>query len=488
MNPFENYALLKYSNKITRVESKRILIKNELMNNPEIKPKYENFEKGYNAISDKALKYGCKQLEKIKRISSEDPIAYILNDNGELGYGMYIAAAYQKFFEYQNNFLNPILGNIDLTELKYFKNQIQKEILPQKATKLEVVSFDIQNDIFDSFDELISSYSFRKCINKDNKIFYENYREIEYDYKKIEIELGKILLPGKRKFAEKQIFIIYAFEGYVGENSNAIKIFNDNYPPKKIDDNIKKEIRNDLNEADYKEILFNLQLLIFHYQNKKNNIDSSSSLSQAIENLPNIIIIPHKTKEFIRKRDLKIYHLIDLYEFIEYLSYRLILENVLEIYKNKLTEQQKKNIDDFFNNNKIITRSQFATTIRKYISRYLSGTKQIDYQNENINILDIISLKEELWDKNIYENKENQDYLNQMHDENDIEDTNFDKMIEKMQKSFNVEVSNAVDLYEYLGEDIKDFGEVEQLNSNEIIGNNVNNQDNIRKRKRGMNY
>ena len=61
-------------------------------------------------------------------------------------------------------------------------------------------------------------------------------------------------------------------------------------------------------------------------------------------------------------------------------------------------------------------------------------------------------------------------------------------MIEKMQKSFNVEVSNAVDLYEYLGEDIKDFGEVEQLNPNEIIGNNRNNQSNNRKRKRGMNY
>ena len=75
-----------------------------------------------------------------------------------------------------------------------------------------------------------------------------------------------------------------------------------------------------------------------------------------------------------------------------------------------------------------------------------------------------------------------------MHDEKDIEDTNFDKMIEKMQKSFNVEVSNAVDLYEYLGEDIKDFGEVEQLNPNEIIGNNRNNQSNNRKRKRGMNY
>ena len=34
--------------------------------------------------------------------------------------------------------------------------------------------------------------------------------------------------------------------------------------------------------------------------------------------------------------------LIDLYEFIEYLAYRIILENVADIYKKKLNDKQKR--------------------------------------------------------------------------------------------------------------------------------------------------
>ena len=34
---------------------------------------------------------------KPKKITEEDPIAYVLNYNGEYLYGMYITASYQKF-------------------------------------------------------------------------------------------------------------------------------------------------------------------------------------------------------------------------------------------------------------------------------------------------------------------------------------------------------------------------------------------------------
>ena len=43
-----------------------------------------------------------------KYINEEDPIANVLNDNGEFLYGMNLAAAYQKFNEWQTK----ILGNI----------------------------------------------------------------------------------------------------------------------------------------------------------------------------------------------------------------------------------------------------------------------------------------------------------------------------------------------------------------------------------------
>ena len=492
MNPFENYALLKYSNKITRIESKRILIKNELaqMRDEIIKKKYENFERGYNSISRYAKKLDCKELKEEKKISTEDPIAFVLNDNGELGYGMYIAAAYAQFIEYQNSFLKAVLTNINLSELRYFKEQIEKEISCQKATNLEVVSFDIHSDIFMSFYELISCYSFRNCYNNENEIVYEKYKDIEYDFKNINIELGKILLPGKRLFSTEQDFIIYAFEGYAGKNSNVIQIFNENYPQDKIDINVKIDLRNDLAAyADYKEILFNLQILIFHYHKKKSNINRNSLISEAIDNLPKIIQIPENTKEFIKRRDIKIKELIDLYEFIEYLAYRIILENVSDIYKKKLNDKQKKDLNKYFEKKRQITKSQLATTIRKYISRYLSGTKQTDYQNEDENIFEIIRYKEELWEENIFHNDKDK---NIDMNEEVIENDNFDDMIEKMNKSFRINVSNSTDFYEVLGGDNLEFGQgVEQLNpiNFDNTGNNYENaQRGNKKNRRRMHY
>ena len=39
-----------------------------------------------------------------KILNSEDKIIYFLNDDNELGYGMYIASAFQNFISWQMNF------------------------------------------------------------------------------------------------------------------------------------------------------------------------------------------------------------------------------------------------------------------------------------------------------------------------------------------------------------------------------------------------
>jgi hypothetical protein len=46
-----------------------------------------------------------------KQLKSDDPLIYFLNDDNELGYGMYIAAACQNFINWQNGFLQPIIEN-----------------------------------------------------------------------------------------------------------------------------------------------------------------------------------------------------------------------------------------------------------------------------------------------------------------------------------------------------------------------------------------
>ena len=47
-------------------------------------------------------------------------IAYFLNDDGELGYGMYIASACQNFISWQNTFLQPIIDNVAQNGILHF--------------------------------------------------------------------------------------------------------------------------------------------------------------------------------------------------------------------------------------------------------------------------------------------------------------------------------------------------------------------------------
>ena len=182
--------------------------------NPEIKEKY-------------LLEYNNRQQMDIKYIKESDPIAFVLNDDGEVSYGMHLAAAYQKFINWQNSFLNNIIENISQSGvLHYFKDQLKKEIYAQDATNTEIVNLNLDNDtsLYNSFNEIFTVFSRRNCFDK-GKINYSNYKNIQYDFDLIEEEIGKIILPGKKLFKNSQRFVTYGFEGYRGGNQLLFKIF-----------------------------------------------------------------------------------------------------------------------------------------------------------------------------------------------------------------------------------------------------------------------
>ena len=47
----------------------------------------------------------------IKAFNSEDKLAYYLNDDKGIGYGMYFSAALENFINWQNTFLNHIINS-----------------------------------------------------------------------------------------------------------------------------------------------------------------------------------------------------------------------------------------------------------------------------------------------------------------------------------------------------------------------------------------
>ena len=217
INPFINYVLDKYSNKITREEAKQIKIRDELINDGEMKRLFAKFKEGWKNIYKTLSNYDCHGKLPEKNITEDDCLAFCLNDNLEDNYGKYIATAYKDFITYQNTFLKNIIENNANKEylFSYF-NQIKKEIKVQQVTQNEVVSLDINNIIYKSFEDLIYSFAYRNCFLENGSINHINYKEIKFDFYAIEVELSKLLLSEKRLFSneQNQEFITYAFEGF----------------------------------------------------------------------------------------------------------------------------------------------------------------------------------------------------------------------------------------------------------------------------------
>ena len=66
---------------------------------------FNNFINSWKNIRKEANKYKCRPEMKEKDLSANDELIYFLNDDGELGNGMYLAAACQNFISWQNTFL-----------------------------------------------------------------------------------------------------------------------------------------------------------------------------------------------------------------------------------------------------------------------------------------------------------------------------------------------------------------------------------------------
>ena len=455
MNPFEDYAIKKYSYTITRDEANNKKIGDELnvIDDDNVKKSYKKFEKAYNSITKLCNKYGCRPIMKEHLINENDCIKYILNDDGELGFGMHLAAIYQNFISWQNSFLNSIIENIKLNGiLHYFVDNCSKEILCQNATKNEIVSLDIDSDIYYSFYEIFSYNSNRNHIDDNGNINYMNYRNITFDFDIIENELGKCILSGKKKFKDEQIFVTYRFEGYHGNKSSIIPNFIKKYPQKDLSEDTKNYLdefkRN--NGKEYKNILFNLQIIIFYIVDDSKKHELNKNISEIINELPQYINISNSCRLLFSEHYIPIENLIGIYEFIEHLSYNLIKENVNEIYNKKISEENTQKITKYFTNkNLFITKLKLATAVRKFISRFLSGRRSDEEFKATESILMYLQNKEEIWEKSMFYNEK------------------FDQDMEKLFEEFSdIKLENSLTFYDVLGQDLELLGERKPLNNN----------------------
>ena len=423
INNLSNILLKIYSYKISREDAKKITLKekiNEIIDNlygiyqdnsldkKKFEQKYINpFINSWNIIKKKAIQYKCKELKNVLEISEDRELCYFLVDDGETGFGMFLASAYEQMISWQNKFIDYIIdNNIEKGILNSYIPLLQQETNIQDATQNEILKLD--DKLYKEMYSLINQSSMRNIYTTEGKINYKNYNDILYEYDFIENELGKKILPGIKKFKEGKIkFMTYLFEGFLGDKTSILSEVNEKYPQKELSLEEKNRIKGLLKVNNtkqfYSEIFSSLQMIINYII--KDYYDPNTLISQIVNSLPNLIIPNQSLKDFFKEK-FAVNSILSIYEYFELLCWDQIKISISEIYNLEIDEITKNNIIEYFeknDKNKLINKKDFINALRKLMSRYLIGNRQDADFNES-NSLNLYINKYEFWKKEIKDN------------------------------------------------------------------------------------
>ena len=507
INKLSNLLISLYSYKISREEAKKILLKDKLeeilksyneINSVKIETKekfikeyIEPFINSWNDIKDKCVQYKCRVLRDIEKgenpldMSIDLPLSYFLLDDGEENGGMFLASAYEKMIEWQNDFIDIIISENKLSGIhNSYISQLEQEIEIQEASNEHIIN--INEKILKSFNDLIYTTAMRNIFeknNEDNKINYKNYNDFIYNYEFIEEELGKLILPGIKKFKRDKInFITYLFEGFRAGNSSILVEYNAKYPQRKLKEEeetrIEELVHSNKSNKFNNEIFGNLQILMKLIL--KENYEPKELIFKIINDLSEYITINEQLKkmfkdahEYFMDEIFSIDCLVSIFEYFESLCWQDMKQYILQDYHLFIFDKTKKYLKDYFtknkyNNDKIIDEKNLTTAIRRLICRYIIGSRQeIDIKPESQ--LKLYIKREDLWPKELIE-ENNEDKFN-----NEI------LMICKD----DITIGNCFDLYNFLEGDNFWNEEIEKnkakevnMNDNIIIDDNNENEEN----------
>ncbi len=148
-------------------------------------------------------------------------------------------------------------------------------------------------------------------------------------------------------------------------------------------------------------VLSSLQMIIFYLQNTFTN---ESYFGETINTLPAYINIDYELREFANTRPhLQLKKLVEIYEYLEFLCFNKILENVNLNYLEKLSDGDKKAVDSYFNKQDLfINKGRLATAPRRFILRYLIREEEI---SKDITLIERLIYKPDFWEKSVNEDE-----------------------------------------------------------------------------------
>jgi hypothetical protein len=485
-NDFSNMMIDNYSFNISREDAKRRRLCDEELYN-KINRKFENFQKSWEKIENEAIKYQNNEAMKVKKLEREDYLAYFLNDINELGFGMYIASAYEHFIKWQNGFLEHIIKYSSKNKnLNYNIENMKNKIPIYQANRNQILLIDEEYDdyVIKSFGELVINYSRRNIFNEDGSINYLNYNSFIYDIDTIENELGKFILSGKCLFDDENHlnFINYWGEGFNGGKSDILNNFYSKYKQKNLEKNEIDKIVEYINSKkmkegniDFKPIFGSMQLIIFYLAN--NNFNENEPIKNIIHNAPDYLKINNDCMEFFDEncQDIKADKIMNVFFLFEHLCFNDLCANLLDEYKVKLNNENEidEKLKSFGDNiNDEITIKQFGAALRRFISRYLVGKAKKGNIDPKV-LLSIFLKTPELWEEKIGKLK------------------NLGELISDFMNKFNLLVEQSYEFYLKIKD--KDEEEIsfilkkdEEDEENNQIEEEINKANPIKKKKRKM--
>ena len=457
-NDFLNLMITHYSGNISRNETDRYIDSEDIYNKNEnnFRDKLKNFINIYNTIlSDYIREINEKELKKSekykKKFAGNEKLAYFLCDDNEKYYGIFVAKGYDKFIEWQNSFLRPVIKYYKSEKnklLSCYVSQMEKEINIQYASDIQILQIEecFSNTNYNNFIEIVSLYSKRKN---------EDINDFEYDFEKIEEELGECLLPNKCLFKEKNInenylnYICYQNEEFRKVNFDNLINFGYNYGEKELTEEERKKIF-DYSNKEYNnfEFLFDSFILLVNYLNNNISTEKDTKVKDFINQVKekyikfNIFFISYFEEE---GKEIVIEKLLKSFLYMEQMCFEHLINSIDLNYKSTFEPSEEKELIEYFNSKHkdiIITKNEIASAVRRFITRYLLNNNKKENVDSNLSLYICLERKY-LWDNKIFSSIGN----------------NFKDLIKQYlgSFSFDLKVRHSFEFYNLIGDEDTNF-------------------------------
>lgn len=251
---FTNYMLNLCNYRFSRAEAKEKKIRDIIEGNDVAINLFNDFCKAWDKIAYKTTQWACKQLPVLERIDADLPLSFVLLDDRELGYGMYMAAAFQYLSMIQNEVLEAIVYLIkENNNYQIWGNMDTNKYPVQKISPHEIVMFQTNknyvHELTDSFSKFYDIY---------NPKFGQG-SSVEYNFEKIEHELAFKLLTNKKFINYEDLTKIqYKFEllSIQNKNSNLLNDIRNKVEQKMLSFDDTKEIKKALDRLEKQNVAY----------------------------------------------------------------------------------------------------------------------------------------------------------------------------------------------------------------------------------------